>query len=862
MKKRHINYLKNPGVDYIEEKGIGLSSRVNVEGAVLLENNGALPIAPCKVDLYGLGARKTIVRGIGSGDITYRYTVSIEQGLENAGFTITNKAWLDAFDKRYDEYWTNLLVDIEKEKNATQIDNLHVFYNRPHAIPVYEPIKEEAIDHSTETAIYVLSRKEGEGIDRRYVEWEYLPSREELLQLRQIRENYKNFILLLNVGAPIEMNEILEISPDAVLLIFQGGSEIGNATADLLTGKENPSGRLTSTWAKDYWDYPNAKEFGINDNDITNEFYKEGIYIGYRYFDTFGVQPLYHFGYGMSYTDFLFEYKGIECKNTTVTVKMIVTNVGDYAGKAVVQLYVSLPGKTVDQAKKQLCAFEKTTLLSPGEAELVKLQFNFEDLASFRNEDGVYVLEQGEYLLSQGNSIGKTQVISVIKLDEEVVTKTVEHLFERPTIFDVLEAKTRPANLIKTKKLDIIHIDPRAIPIEENIVYSKNHDNFFAGRIDPADVNHGNGADIYYELPERISLPMVKRGEYTLEQMIATMDEDELVHLVTGQEYIDPRYLIKSVSSHIIGACGETTNYFEKTNKWRKIPFAVMADGPAGLRLIQRVQVDSNDNFIFINPLMAYEDGQFVPEKEYSDEYTDCYQYVTGFPIATAQASTWNKKLMFELGKHVGQEMEKFSIDLWLAPGMNLHRNPLCGRAFEYYSEDPFLSGLMAASVVNGVQSTEGHGATIKHMAACNQEAGRTSHNSIVDERTMRDLYLKNFEIAVKYSNPYAVMTCLNCVNGPHGTNSRDIATHTLRNEWNYKGLIMTDWNTTTPERGASTTECINSGNDLIMPGMEIDMIKLKLALHNQSGVGPAVTLGDLQFCAKNVLNYLLKIVE
>ena len=862
MKKRHINYLKNSSVDYIEEKGNRLSSQINVEGAVLLENNGTLPIAPCKVDLYGLGARKTIVRGIGSGDITYRYTVSIEKGLENAGFTITNKAWLDAFDNRYDEYWSNLLIDIEREKNETQVDNLHVFYNRPHAIPVYEPINEKEIDHTTETAIYVLSRKEGEGIDRRYAEGEYLPAREELLQLRQLRENYKSFILLLNVGAPIEMNEILEISPDAVLLIFQGGSEIGNTTADLLTGKENPSGRLTTTWAKDYWDYPSSKEFGINDNDITNELYREGIYIGYRYFDTFGVQPLYPFGYGMSYTDFLFEYKGAECKGTSVTVKTMVTNTGAYAGKAVVQLYVSLPGKTVDQAKKQLCAFEKTALLSPGETELVKLQFNFEDLSSFRNEDGVYVLEQGEYLISQGNTINQTQAVCIIQLDEEVVTKRVERLFERPIMFDVLESKKRHANHPKTKKLDTIRIDPLAIPIVENIEYSKNHDNYFAGRIDPVDVNHGNGADVYYDLPERISLPMVKTGEYTLEQMIATMDEDELVHLVTGQEYIDTRYLIRSVSSHVIGACGETTNYFVKNNKWRKIPFAIMADGPAGLRLIQRVQVDNSGNFIFINPLMAYEDGQFVPEKEYSEEYSDCYQYVTGFPIATAQASTWSKKLMFELGKHVGQEMEKFSVDLWLAPGMNLHRNPLCGRAFEYYSEDPCLSGLMAAAVVSGVQLTKRRGATIKHIAACNQEAGRTSHNSVVDERTMRDLYLKNFEMAIKYSDPHAVMTCLNCVNGPHGTNSRDIATHILRNEWDYKGLIMTDWNTTTPERGASTTECINSGNDLIMPGMEIDMIKLKHALHNQSGIGPTITLGDLQFCAMNVLNYLLKIVE
>ena len=656
------------------------------------------------------------------------------------------------------------------------------------------------------------------------------------------------------------MRDILKIAPDAILLIFQGGAELGNAAAALLTGKENPSGKLTSTWAKDYWDYPNSKEFGINDNDINSECYREGIYIGYRYFSTFNVEPEYPFGYGKSYTTFGLEYITTKCERNSVIVKLVVTNTGKYKGKEVVQLYVSLPGETIDQAKLQLCEYEKTRDLEPGEAQLIKLRFNFEDLASYRKDDGAYVLEKGKYVLYLGRDVSNVKPCSAVTLEREIITRKVKHLFERPIKFDVL-APT-PVTQAKTgdEGLEVVSIDAAAIPVCGNVEYLAGHDNYFGGKIDPETVNRGDGKDIYIDVPEKISLSQVLNGEYTVEQFVASMDEEELVHLVVGQEYIDAKYLIKSVSPHVLGACGETTNYFEENNKWRKIPYAIIADGPAGLRLIQRVQADKEGNFIFINPLMAYEDGQFVKENVYTEENDDYYQFATGFPIAIAQASTWNKNLLRQVGRHVGLEMQKFNIDLWLAPGMNLHRNPLGGRCFEYYSEDPYLSAMTAVALVNGVQENEGRGATVKHMAASNQEAGRTSHNSIVDERTMRDLYLKNFELVIKYAKPHAVMTCLNCVNGPHGTNSIDIAMHVLREEWKYTGLVITDWNTTTPERGASTVGCINSGNDLIMPGMEADLAKLRYALHNNSGRGETIALGNLQFCVKNVINYLLKI--
>lgn len=860
MRKRNINHLKSGLMDDLERQGIKLAAKASAEGAVLLENNGSLPIEPCRVALYGLGCRNTMVRGIGSGDITYRYVVNVERGLENAGFTVTTKEWLDRFDIKYSEYRELLLASIEKEAKETGIDNLHVFYNRPHKIPVYEEISDKDIVSSgTDTSIYVLSRKEGEGVDNKYIEGEYLLAEEERMQLRRLRRNYRTLILLLNIGSPIDMKEILKIAPDAILLMYQGGAEIGNVVAEILIGQINPSGKLTSTWALNYSDYPNSAEFGANNNDVRNELYREGIYIGYRYFDTFHVKPLYPFGYGKSYTEFRIEYQTTISKRNQIVVSTVVRNNGKIPGKEVVQLYVSLPGRKLDQPSKQLCAFSKTRLLEPGECEEVRLKFNMEDIVSFDVEESAYILEAGDYFLRLGNSSSDTSVCSIIRLNQTVVTRRVKPLFKRPIEFDVLTSDNNDEEDRSEVNCGSCLLDAESIPISDEITYSGNHVNYFSGQIDPSAVNHGTGKDVFLDVPQKISLSMVRSGRYSVEQMIASMDEDELIHLVTGQEFIDPRYLIRSVSTHVPGAAGETTNYFEEVHPWREIPYTVLADGPAGLRLIPHVQADKKDSFIFMNPLLAYEGGEFVKDKGYSKEYDDCYQYATGLPNATQLACTWNRELLYKIGELVGKEMEKYDIDLWLAPGINLHRNPLCGRCFEYFSEDPYISAAAAIELIKGIQSNPGRGVTVKHMAASNQEAARTSHNSIVDERTMRDLYLKGFELVVKYTRPFAIMTALNCINGPHGTNSRDIATYVTRDEWKFDGVIMTDWNTTTPERGGNTAECINSGNNLIMPGSEIDVQRLKSALHNKRQSGDSITLGDLQYSAMNVIKYILR---
>lgn len=865
MKNRDLSHLKSSEPGDLEQRGTALAAQASAEGSILLENNGLLPVAPQPVALFGYGARLTMVRGIGSGDITYRYTVNIEQGLENNGFTITSKEWLDNFDRLYTDYRRDLLADVAKESAETGVDDVHVLYNRPHILPDSQDITDRDIETAnTDLAIYVISRKEGEGRDNRYMKGEYMPSDQEIAQLKKLREGFKKLVLILNTGTPIEMKEILKVGPDAVLEVFQGGAEIGNVVAGLLCGKHNPSGKTTSTWAKDYFDYSNSREFGENGGDPKNKYYREGVYMGYRYFDSFGVEPQYPFGYGLSYTTFSIEDKGVYRSGSAITVKAQVTNTGTYAGKEVLQLYVSSPDGQLDKPYQQLCAYVKTRLLEPGASEQVKLTFRLEDITSFSTEKSAYVLEAGNYVLRLGTSSRSTHICGIVKLTGERITRKVNRLFAGAAVFEELKAPKWEADafeLAERSAAPLLLVEPDEIPADGAIIYSGSPANFFGGKIDPQTVNKGNGENIFLHVPESISLTQVKNGEYTLEEMVASMDAEELMRLVMGEEFYAPPFVeCKNGSLHVPGAAGETTNYFVKTRPEREIPYTVTADGPAGLRLINRIQADEEGNISIVNPLLSWEGGEFAAGRTgYREDLENYYQYVTGLPISVQLASTWNPELLYDIGRIVGAEMVRYDIDLWLAPGLNLHRNPICGRNFEYFSEDPFVSAQTSIAITKGVQANPGRGTTIKHLAANNQESNRTSHNSNVSERTMRELYLKGFELTVKYSDPLAIMTSLNCVNGPHGTNSRELATYVVRDEWKYRGLVTTDWSTTSPARGASTTGCINAGDDIIMPGSERDMEKMREALYNLSGSGDVITLGALQRCAMGVLRYILR---
>ena len=275
------------------------------------------------------------------------------------------------------------------------------------------------------------------------------------------------------------------------------------------------------------------------------------------------------------------------------------------------------------------------------------------------------------------------------------------------------------------------------------------------------------------------------------------------------------------------GSAGETTETLEERYGIRSL---IMADGPAGLRLRQSYEVDCDTNSVYGAGVLGSLENGFLEETKHHENADTYYQYCTAFPVGTALAQSWDTGLMREFGEAVAVEMEEFHVDLWLAPGMNIHRNPLCGRNFEYYSEDPFLSGIMAASVTDGVQSHRGCGVTIKHFVCNNQEDNRMGVDACVSERALREIYLRGFEIAVKKSKPIAMMSSYNLINGVHAANSRELCTIIAREEWGFEGVIISDWNTTVPENGSVPWQCVAAGNDIIMPGNQKDAANIREA--------------------------------
>lgn len=321
--------------------------------------------------------------------------------------------------------------------------------------------------------------------------------------------------------------------------------------------------------------------------------------------------------------------------------------------------------------------------------------------------------------------------------------------------------------------------------------------------------------------------------------------------MVIGEVAKGQGQALGSAGIMVPGAAGETSGCLEESYG---VPGVPMADGPAGIRLMKSYEVDRTTGGINNQGIFgAVEGGIFADHTPHAN--TDIYyQYATAFPVGTLLAQTWDPALLEETGRAVAAEMEEFGVGWWLAPGMNIHRNPLCGRNFEYYSEDPLLSGCMAAAITRGVQSCNGVGTTIKHFACNNQEDNRMGCDSIVSERALREIYLRGFEIAVKAAQPMAIMTSYNLINGVHTANSRDLCTVAAREEWNFQGIIMTDWTTTMPRGGSSSWGCIAAGNDLIMPGGEGDRENIRKALKDGT-----LAEEDLKACVERMLTVIFQ---
>ena len=825
LKERAFSGTTDPEVQPWETEHRKVARRAAAEGIVLLKNeDNLLPLkAGSNVALYGAGAGRTIKGGTGSGDVNERENVSVFQGIKNAGFQVTTEDWIASYDKIYEnarQEWKRSILSKTGE-GADTMDFFSVYSTTPFKMPAGDQVQKPAED--ADTAIYVLSRIAGEGSDRTADKGDYYLSDDEYQILADICAYYKNVIVLINAGAQVDLSFMDEFENiKALLVIVQPGMEGGNAVADILSGKVNPSGKLADTWAYEYEDYPNSEKFSHNNGNVQTELYEEGIYVGYRYFDTFEVPVRYGFGYGLSYTDFeISNYRLVKISAEKISISASVKNTGKVSGKEVVQVYASLPGGTLEKEAHRLAAYAKTAELKPGETEEVTMEVTVDALTSYDEESAAWILEKGFYGIWIGNSLASAKLCGGMKLDATVTKRQVKNLF--PLKQDLEEIVQEPSRTAKRAEAAEKLAGEQAMTVLE----------LHAADITTETVEYKKNADLY----EREAMDFVN-----------TLTEEELIDLAAGDPGKAQGGNLGAAGISVPGSAGET----HRCAVDKGLASIVLADGPAGLRLMKYYHV--NEGSIVSMPFefsleggLFYDDSRELPGERY-------YQYCTAIPVGTLLAQTWNQELIREVGAMIGTEMEHFGVTLWLAPGMNIHRNPLCGRNFEYYSEDPYVSGTIAAAMTEGVQSNYGCGTTIKHFACNNQEDNRMGSDSVVSERALREVYLKGFEIAIRQAQPMSIMTSYNLINGVHAANNYDLCTESARNEWGFKGAIMTDWTTTEQGDNCTASGCMRAGNDLVMPGCFGDHDNM----HKELAEG-TLKIEDLKACIARLVSVIWK---
>ena len=769
-------------INIYEQENIQLVRKSAGECTLFLQKNEEFPIdEPCKVLLIGSGARNTVKGGLGSGDVESKYFTTCEQGLEDAGFKITSKEWLDQYPSYKEE---------KRQEHLNYIKDLYSTYKGVGmamvAFPEYDyKLKVTEEEEKADIAIYVLARNSGEGMDRRLIKGDALLTDTEIKDILYLNKKFKKFMLVLNVVGVVDLSPVKEVSN--ILLLSQLGVVTGDILADIILGKCNPSGKLATTWAS-IEDYKFIKEFGNFDD--TN--YIEGIYVGYRYFNSEGIKPLYPFGFGKSYTSFEISKIALMNKKEKIIIDVKIKNIGKFPGKEVVQVYVSPSQENADKPYQSLVAFKKTPKIKPEQSTEMRLEFKLSSISRYDELKAYYILDKGKYIIRVGNSSENNKIYGYIQLDEDIITEQLKNIKCNPDFEDYRPEIIYKDNLSNKQKIELTKND---------FVLKK----------------------VEYDY------------EYTASPFISTLEDKDLAKLCLGN-YIQRNK--KGTFEREIGFAGATTADVKGVDN-----YLWMADGPAGLRLSKIIYRDYkgyhklNQYYIFSNDYKYYKMQETMPPNKSIkneinlDNYSNyIYQYATAIPIATALAQSFNEDLLQKYGDLIGKEMEVFKVHLWLAPGMNIHRNILCGRNFEYFSEDPLVTGKMAGALTKGVQSHKNKGTTIKHFAGNNQEFNRLNNNSKMSERALREIYLKGFQIAIEESNPHALMTSYNLINGVHTSHNSQLLINVLRNEWNFKGLIMTDWSHSyhndylaAKYPPQNVVDIIKGGVDIMMPGGKDD---------------------------------------
>ncbi len=778
---------------------IGLSKEAAKEGMVLLKNRGdILPLKKgTRVALFGKAAFDYVKGGGGSGDVTVAYIRNLYEGLK------MQKDVVSIFEPLCDYY----RKDVERQYAQGSVPGMTIEPEVP------QELLNEAKAYA-DTAVISICRFSGEGWDRKsivdtdnknmgegeldmavrsskiFANGDFCLSAEEAAMVETVKKNFSKVVVVMNVGGMVDTSWFVrEDAIGAVLMAWQGGMEGGLAAAELLAGKGNPSGKLSDTFAQTLEDYPSTGDFHES-RDYVN--YTEDIYVGYRYFETVpgaDQKVNYPFGFGLSYTTFQTDVLSAEEKDGQVRIQVQITNTGSRDGKEVVQVYFEAPQGRLGKPKRQLIAFAKTRSLRPGESQRLYLSFEIRDMASYDDtgkvQKAAYVLEKGDYFFHVGTSVRDT-----VRLDYVYQVK-------EDTVTEQLESRLTPSELPRRMLSDGSYEevpqregnDPNANELErmpEDMMEG------YVPAVRPRDryqlwrEPYKKGAHIFKEVAE---------GKLTPEEFLAQLTDEETAQLLGGQ----PNTGVANTFGY-----GNLPEY--------GVPSVMTADGPAGLRI--------------------------APE---------CGVTTTCWPCSTLLACSWNPEIVEAVGLAGGAEVKENNIAVWLTPAVNIHRSPLCGRNFEYYSEDPYLAGKLASAMVRGIQANH-IGATVKHFALNNKETNRKNSDSRVSERAAREIYLKAFEIIVREAKPWSIMTSYNIINGHRASENADLLEGILRGEWGFDGCITTDWWTC----GEHYKE-VKAGNDIKMgcgyPERLLDAL--------EKG---CLTREEMDACALRVLKLILKI--
>jgi len=774
-----------------------LSKSIAKEGMVLLKNDGVLPIRKgSRVALFGKAVFDYVKGGGGSGDVTVSYTTNLYDGFKKTGL-------VTIFEETADFYRENVAKQYK--------DGIEP------GMTVEPELPEDLLNRAksfTDTAVIAICRFSGEGWDRKssydhedmycpeldsdlvpkakpvFERGDFYLSNAEKAMVDTVKANFKKVIVVLNVGGMVSSDWIKNDDEiGGALISWQGGLEGGSAAAELLLGLGNPCGKLTDTFAEKLEDYPSSYNFHAGDAYVE---YTDDIFVGYRYFETIpgaAEKVVYPFGFGLSYTNFAIKPAGVLEGKENLIFDIFVSNTGAVAGKEVVQVYAAAPKGKLQKAAKVLVGFKKTGLLEPGETRTISIVVEKKSLASYDDEGLVaksaWVLEKGEYNFFVGNSVADSRLVNYrMNLPEDKVLEQCTEALKPTRLTEVLQADGT------MKKLTVDESKPVDwAPIERT-------DRDITDGYMP-DGRPTKGLQLWNKktMVRYKQLSEVAEGKITLDEFLAQLSDEDLMWLAGGVPNVG-----------VANTCG-----FGNIPEYG-IPPIMTADGPAGLR---------------IRP--------------------ECGVCTTAWPCSTLVACTWEPELAYAVGAGGAVEVRENNIAVWLTPAVNIHRSPLCGRNFEYYSEDPLLTGKMAAGMVRGIQS-ERVAATVKHFALNNKETNRRDSDSRVTERAAREIYLRAFEIIVKESAPWCIMTSYNIVNGCRPSENKALLEGILRGEWGFDGLVMTDW----WNCGEHCLE-LAAGNDIKMARG----FNCSLERGMKEGV---ISREDLLRSAKHLMNLILKL--